>query len=75
MSLFLSKTLNKFLRLPTSYASCKVAGTRIKRGISVRLEIQIEIIFVGKEAANEWLKKALHHINMMIKEKALKCKK
>ena len=67
--------MSQFLRLPTSYARCKVAGTRIKRGISLRLEIQIEIIFVGKEGANEWLKKALHRINMMIEEKALKCKK
>ena len=67
--------MSQFLRLSTSYARCKVAGTRIKRGISLRLEIQIEIIFVGKEAANEWLKKALHRINMMIEEKALKCKK
>ena len=75
MPLFLRKTLNKFLRLPGSYASCKVTGTRINRGIGVGLEIPIEITFVGKETATEWLKNALHRINMMIEEKALKCKK
>ena len=72
---FLSKTLNKFLRLPGSYASCKVTGTRINRGFGVGLEIPIEITFVGKESAAERLKKALHRINMMIEEKVLKCKK
>ena len=70
---FLSKTLNKFLRLPGSYASCKVTGTRIKRGIGVGLEIPIEITFVGKEKATEWLKKALRCINMT--EEVLKCKR
>ena len=64
--LFLSKTLNKFLRLPGSYACCKVTGTRINKGIGVGLEIPIEITFVGKEMATECLKKALHRINMMI---------
>ena len=39
VSLFLSKTLNKFLRLPGSHTSCKVTGTRISRGIGVGLEI------------------------------------
>ena len=73
--LFLSKTLNKILRLPGSYVSCKVTGTRINRGIGVGLEIPIEITFVRKETANEWLKKALHCINMMIEEKVLTCKK
>ena len=73
LPLFLSKTLNTFLRLPGSYASCKVTGTRINRGIGVGLEIPIEITFVGKETATE--KKALHRINMMIEEKVLKCKK
>ena len=73
--LFLSKTLNKFLRLPGSYASRKVTGTRINSGIGVGLEIPTEITFVGKETAIEWLKKALHRINMMIEEKVLKCKK
>ena len=56
--LFLSKTLNKFLHLPGSYASCKRTGTRINRGIGVGLEITIEITFVRKETATEWLKKA-----------------
>ena len=64
--LFLSKTLNKFLCLAGSYASCKVTGTRINKWIGVGLEIPIEITFVGKEMATEWLKKALHRINMMI---------
>ena len=73
--LFLSKKLNKFLRLPGSYASHKVTGTRINRGIGVGLKISTEINFVGKETAIEWLKKALHRINMMIEEKVLKCKK
>ena len=73
--LFLSKTLNKFLRLPGSYASCKVTGTRINREIGVGLDIPIEITFVGKKTATEWLKKALHHINRMNEEKVLKCKK
>ena len=35
--LLLSKTLNKFLCFPGSYASCKVTGTRINRGVGVRL--------------------------------------
>ena len=73
--LFLSKTLNKFLCLPESYASCKVTGTTINRGIDVGLEITIEITFVGKKTATEWLKKVLHRINMIIQEKVLKCKK
>ena len=73
--LFLSKTLNKFLRLPGLYASCKVTGTKINREIGVGLEIPIEITFVGKGTATECLKKALHHINMVIEEKVLKCKK
>ena len=47
--LFLSKTLNKFLRLPGSYASCKVTGTRTNREIGVGLDIPIEITFVGKK--------------------------
>ena len=38
---FLSKTLKKFLRLHRSYASCKVTGTRINRGVGVGLEIPI----------------------------------
>ena len=46
-----------------SYASCKVTGTRINREIGVGLEIPIEITFVGKERATEWLKKALHRID------------
>ena len=46
--IFLSKTLNKFLRLPGSYASCKVTGTRINTGIDVGLEIPIVIAFAGK---------------------------
>ena len=74
MPLFLSKTLNKFFRLPGSYGSYKVTGTRINRGIGVGLEIPIEIAFVGKETVTELLKKAFHHINMMIEEKILKCK-
>ena len=64
MPLFLSKTLNKFLRLPGSYASCKVTGTRINSGIGVGWEIPTEKTLVEKETATEWLKKALHHINM-----------
>ena len=56
VSLFLSKTLNKFLRLPGSYATCKVTGTRVNRRIGVGLEIPIEITFFGKETATEWLK-------------------
>ena len=39
VSLFLSKTLKKFLRLPGSYASCKVTGTRINRSTGVGSEI------------------------------------
>ena len=74
MPLFLSKTLNKFLRLPGSYGSYKVTGTRINRGIGVGLEIPIEITFVGKETGTELLKKAFHCINIMIEEKVLKCK-
>ena len=74
MPLFLSKTLNKFLHLPGSYASFKVIGTRITREISLRLEIPVEITFVLKETATERLKKALHRINMMIEEIVLKCK-
>ena len=35
--LFLSKALNKFLRLPGSYASCKVTGTTINKGIGCRI--------------------------------------
>ena len=72
--LFLSKTLNKFLRLPGSYGSYKVTGTRINRGIGVGLEIPIEITFVGKETVTELIKKAFHRINMMIEEKVLNCK-
>ena len=73
--LFLSKTLSKFLCLPGSYASCKVIGTKINRGNGVGLELPIGITFVGKETATEWLKKALHCINIMTEEKVLKCKK
>ena len=40
--LFLSKTLNKFVRLPGSYTSCKVTGTRINRGIGVGLRYQLK---------------------------------
>ena len=69
VSLFLSKTLNKFLRLPGSYASCKITGTTISWEIGVGLEISIEITFVGKETAVEWLEKALHRMNMTIEEK------
>ena len=69
VSLFLSKTLNKFLRLPGSYASCKITGARINRRIAVGLEIPIEITFIGKETATGWLKKTLHRINMTIEEK------
>ena len=64
--LLLSKTLNKFLRLPGSYASWKVTGTKINKGTGAGLEIPIEITFVEKETATEWLKKALHLMNMMI---------
>ena len=74
MPLFLRKTLNKFLHFPGSYATFKVIGTRINREISVGLEIPVEMTFVGKETSTEWLKKALHHINMMIEEIVLKCK-
>ena len=73
--LFVSKTLKKFLRLAGSYASCKVTGTRINKGIGVGLEIPIKITFVVKEMVTGWLKKSLYHINMMIEEKVLKCKK
>ena len=55
--LFLNKTLSKFLRLPGSYAGCKVIGTKINRGNGVGLEIPIGLTFVGKETATEWLKK------------------
>ena len=75
MPLFLSKTLNKFLRLPGSYVTCKVTGTRINKGMGVGLEIPIEITFVGKETATECLKKALHCINKTIEEKVLKFEK
>ena len=51
VSLFLSKTLNKLLCLPGSYASCEVTGTRIIRGIGVGMEIPTEISFLGKETA------------------------
>ena len=51
--LFLSKTLNNFLRLPGLYASYKVTGTRVDRGIGVGWEIPIERTFVGKETATE----------------------
>ena len=44
-------------------------------GTGVGMEIPIEISFVEKETATEWLKKALHRIIMMIEEKVLKCKK
>ena len=58
------------------YASCKVTGTKINRGIGVGLETPIEVTFVGKETASEWLKKALHRINLMTeKKKLLKRKK
>ena len=76
VTIFLSKTLNKLLRLPGSDASCKVTGTRINRGIGVELEILIDKkSFVEKETVTEWLKKALHRINMMIEEKPLNFKK
>ena len=75
LPLFLSKTLNKFLRLPGLYASCKVIATRTNRGIGVGLEIPIEINLVEKETATELLKKALHRIDMMIRQKVLKFKK
>ena len=55
--LFLRIMLNKFLRLPGSYTSCKVTGTRINREIGVGLEIPNEITFVWKETATEWLEK------------------
>ena len=51
--LFISKTLNNFLRLPGLYASYKVTGTRVDRGIGVGWEIPIERTFVGKETATE----------------------
>ena len=54
-----------------SYASCKVTGTKINRGIGVGLEIPTEITFVVKETTTELLKKALK----MIEEKVLRCKK
>ena len=56
--LFISKTINTFLRLPGLYASCKVTGTRMNVGIGVGLEIPIEMNFDGKGMATEWLKKA-----------------
>ena len=73
--LFLMNTLNKFFRLPRSYVNCKVTGTRINRGISVRLEIPTEITFAGEETSTGWFKKALYRINKTIKKKILKCKK
>ena len=57
--LFLIKTWKKFLQLPRSYASCKVIGTRVNRGIGVVLEIPIEISLIGKETATEWLKNSI----------------
>ena len=51
VSLFLSQTLNKFLRLYGLYASCKVTATRINRGIGVGLEKTVAIVFVGKKTA------------------------
>ena len=51
------------------YASCKVTGTKINRGIGVGLETPIEVTFVGKETASERLKKALHRINLMTEKK------
>ena len=54
-----------------SYASGKVTGTKINRGIGVGLEIPTEITFVVKETTTELLKKALK----MIEEKVLRCKK
>ena len=71
--LFLRKTLNKFLRLPGSCASCKATGTRINRGTGAGLERPTEMTFVGKEKATDWLKKALNIINMVIEEKVLRC--
>ena len=53
VTIFLSKTLNKFLRLPGSHASCKVTGTRKNKGIDVRLEIPIDITFIVKETVTE----------------------
>ena len=75
--LFLSLTLSKFLRLPESYASWKVTGRIINREVDAEFEIPIEINFIGKETAIEWLKKALplHPINIMIEKEILKCKK
>ena len=67
---FLSKTLNKLLNL----SGFKVTGTTINKGIGVGLEIPTETTFVLKEMATEWLKTALHCINMMIERKVQKCK-
>ena len=44
---------------------------KINRVTGEGLEITIEITFVGKVTVTEWLKKALHRINIMIEEKVL----
>ena len=67
---FLNKTLNKLLNL----SGFKVTGTTINKGIGVGLAIPIETTFVLKEMATEWLKTALHCINMTIERKVQKCK-
>ena len=63
--------------MPESYASWKVTGRIINREVDAEFEIPIEINFIGKETAIEWLKKALplHRINIMIEKEILKCKK
>ena len=52
---FLSKTLKKFLRLHRSYASCKVTGTRINRGVGVGLEIPINTNTFCWEWNGDWM--------------------
>ena len=58
--LFISKTWNKCLHLPGSYASCKVTGTKTNRGIGVELEISIDQLkknLLGKKRRLNGLKK------------------
>ena len=73
--LFLNKTLNKLFHLPELYATCKVTGTRINRGIGLGLEKPIEMTFNRKEMVTEWLDKTYHCVKTIIDEKVSKCKK
>ena len=56
---------------------CKLQSYRIKNKQKdwCRIELSVEITFVRKKKATEWIEKALHHIDVMIEEKVPKCKK